>query len=141
MSTTEIRPATTQPGGAFLLGETTSSFTPEDFTEEQQQIAATAARFMADEVYPIVSEFEQQQPGLARSLMQKAGELGLLAVRVPEKYGGLEMDMVTAQLVSENLGGYASFSWQEYPIPVSFTAQPLATGALQKTKNSEIPSK
>ena len=113
MSATETQPATTiQPGGGFLLHDSSAeaAFTPEDFTEEQQQIAATAARFMTDEVVPVRSDFEQQQPGLARSLMRKAGELGLLAVRVPEKYGGLEMDMVTAQVVSENLGGYASFS-------------------------------
>ena len=113
MPATEIQPSSTSlPGGGFLLSESSHSaaFTPEDFTEEQQQIAATAARFMTDEVVPVRSDFEQQQPGLARSLMRKAGELGLLAVRVPEKYGGLEMDMVTAQVVSENLGGFASFS-------------------------------
>ena len=113
MSTTETQPATTiQPGGGFLLQDAPSEtvFTPEDFTEEQHQIAATAARFVTDEIVPVRSDFEQQQPGLARSLMRKAGELGLLAVRVPERYGGLEMDMVTAQVVSENLGGYASFS-------------------------------
>ena len=110
MSTTEVQAATIQPGGGFLLGETPATFTPEDFTEEQRQIAATASRFMADEVLPVRAEFEQQQPGLARTLMQKAGQLGLLAVRVPEKHGGLEMDMVTAQVVTENLGSYASFS-------------------------------
>ena len=110
MSTTEVQVATIQPGGGFLLGETPATFTPEDFTEEQRQIAATAARFMADEVLPVRAEFEQQQPGLARTLMRKAGELGLLAVRVSEKHGGLEMDMVTAQVVTENLGSYASFS-------------------------------
>ena len=110
MSMTEIHPAAAEPGGGFLLGFPSSVFTPEDFTEEHRQIAATAARFMADEVRPVVAEFERQEPGLARALMRKAGELGLLAVRVPERHGGLEMDMVTAQVVTENLGGYASFS-------------------------------
>ena len=67
-------------GGGFLLEDPASSAvsTPEDFTEEQLQIAATADRFMNEEVFPHVEEYENQKPGLARTLMAKSGELGLL---------------------------------------------------------------
>ncbi len=59
---------------------------------------------------PSIDRLERQEPGLAVSLLRKAGELGLLGVAVPEQYGGLEMDIVTALLVAERLSGYASFS-------------------------------
>ena len=99
-------------GGGFLLESSTPEqvFTPEDFTEEQRQIAATTDEFMTKEVLPRVEELEHQEPGLAPSLLRKAGELGLLAVLVPEKYGGLEMDKVTSLLVAEHMSKYASFS-------------------------------
>ncbi len=99
-------------GGAFLLGATDPSgvLTPENFSEEQQQTKATADRFMAEEVLPVVSRYEEKEDGLARSLIEKAGELGLLSILVPEAYDGLEMDLVSQLLVAESLGGYAAFS-------------------------------
>ncbi len=99
-------------GGGFLLEDPASSAvsTPEDFTEEQLQIAATADRFMNEEVFPQVEEYEKQKPGLARSLMAKSGQLGLLGVLVPEEYAGSEMDLTTSVIVDERMGRYASFS-------------------------------
>ena len=99
-------------GGGFLLEDVASPdvLTPEDFTEEQRQIAATADRFMNEEVFPHVEEYENQKPGLARSLMAKSGELGLLGVLVPEEYAGSEMDLTTSVIVDEHMGRYASFS-------------------------------
>ncbi|HZS51578.1 MAG TPA: acyl-CoA dehydrogenase family protein [Bryobacterales bacterium] len=99
-------------GGSFLIESVSPDqiFTPEDFTEEQRQIAATTDEFVNNEILPQVEALEHQEPGLTRSLLRKAGELGLLAVGVPEKFGGLEMDNVTALLVAEHIAKYASFS-------------------------------
>src|SRR5688572_11624276 len=99
-------------GGSFLIESLAPDqvFTPEDLTEEQRQMGATAEEFIRKEVFPLVEELEHQAPGVAVSLMRKAGELSLLAVIVPERYGGLEMDKVTALLVAEQMSGYASFS-------------------------------
>ena len=65
---------------------------------------------MNEEVFPHVEEYENQKPGLARSLMAKSGELGLLGVLVPEEYAGSEMDLTTSVIVDERMGRYASFS-------------------------------
>ena len=99
-------------GGSFLIEAPTPEevFTPEDFTEEQKQMASTADQFLRNEIVPNIERLEHQEPGLAVSLLRKAGELGLLGVIVPERYGGLEMDKVTGLLVAEHLSGYASFS-------------------------------
>ena len=115
MSTTISEPATARPtllGGGFLLGEVRANdvVTPEDFSEEQQQIYATADQFMTNEVVPTIAGQEEKTPGVARKLMGKAGELGLLATLVPEKFGGLELDLTTQMIVAERIGRYASFS-------------------------------
>ena len=99
-------------GGGFLVESTApaDAFTPEDFNEEQRQTKATADRFMEEEILPVIPRYEQKEEGLARGLIRKAGELGLLSILVPEKYDGLEMDLTSQLLVAESLGGYASFS-------------------------------
>ncbi|MBI3694130.1 MAG: acyl-CoA dehydrogenase family protein [Acidobacteria bacterium] len=99
-------------GGSFLIESTSPDhvFTPEDFTEEQRQIAATTDQFMEQEVLPRIEEIEHHEPGLSVSLLRKAAELGLVAAAVPEKFGGLEMDKVTVLLVAEHISKYASFS-------------------------------
>ncbi len=104
--------ASTLAGGAFLIEavEPDQAFFPEDFNEEQRQTAATADRFLTEEVLPVVSRYEEKEPGLARELIRKAGDLGLLAILVPEKFGGLEMDVTSQLIVAEATGRYASFS-------------------------------
>ncbi len=104
--------ATTLAGGSFLIEavQPDQAFSPEDFNEEQRQTAATADRFMTEEVMPVVSRYEEKEEGLARELIRKAGELGLLAILVPEKFGGLEMDVTSQLVVAEATGRYASFS-------------------------------
>jgi alkylation response protein AidB-like acyl-CoA dehydrogenase len=99
-------------GGSFLIEERRPEdiFTPEDFTVEHRQIAKTTVDFTTNEVMPAAAEIEAKNFAVTRSLLRKAGELGLLAVDVPEAYGGLEMDKVTSALVAESMSQLASFS-------------------------------
>jgi alkylation response protein AidB-like acyl-CoA dehydrogenase len=99
-------------GGSFLLNEpdAASIFTPEDFTDEQRQIASTAAEFAANEVLPAASEIEAKHFDVTRGLLRKAGELGLMAVDIPEDYGGLAMDKVTSAIIADRMSVLASFS-------------------------------
>ena len=98
------------PGGAFLLGPSESAFTLEKLSDEQRQTYQTAMRFLDKEVVPVIGEYEGKPDGLARKLIRQCGELGLLAILVPEKYDGLEMDLTSQLLVAEAMGRYASFS-------------------------------
>jgi butyryl-CoA dehydrogenase len=99
-------------GGSFLIEERhpREIFTPEDFSEEQRQIAKTAVEFTTNEVMPAAAEIEAKNFGVTRALLRKAGELGLMAVDVPEAYGGLELDKVTSAIVAESMSQLASFS-------------------------------
>ncbi len=99
-------------GGGFLLEDLRPQdvFTPEDFSDEHRQIAKTAAEFTLNEVVPAADEIEAKNFEVTIGLLRRAGELGLMAVDVPEAYGGLEMDKVTSALVTESMSRLASFA-------------------------------
>lgn len=100
-------------GGEFLIKETAASqiFIPEEFNEEQQMIAETCRDFLKAEIHPILDQIDKaESPELISSLMDKAGELGLLGTAVPEEYGGFGMNFNTSMLVAEVLGAGHSFS-------------------------------
>ncbi|MGN6476248.1 MAG: acyl-CoA dehydrogenase family protein, partial [Flavipsychrobacter sp.] len=99
-------------GGGFLVqpSDPEQTFTPEDFSEEQRLIEQTCNDFLDKEVIPQLIEIDKQKEGLMPSLLDKAGELGLLGAAFPEKYGGLGEDFVTATLINEALGGGHSFA-------------------------------
>ncbi len=109
---TTSAPAKAATGGSFLIEERQPAdiFTPEDFSDEQRQIAETAAQFAANEVLPAADEIEAKHFDVTRGLLKKAGDLGLMAVDVPEAYGGLEMDKVTSAIIADRMSVLASFS-------------------------------
>lgn len=99
-------------GGSWVIEQHSPAdvFTPEDFSDEHRQIAKTAHEFATNEVLPFADEIEAKKFDVTRSLLRKAGDLGLLAVDVPEEYGGLEMDKVTSALVADSMSKLGSFS-------------------------------
>lgn len=100
-------------GGEFLIKETEANqvFIPEEFTEEQQMIAATCREFLEREIWPRLNEIDNaKSPELISSLMDKAGELGILGTSVPEQYGGFGTNFNTSMLVAEVTGAGHSFS-------------------------------
>src|SRR6266550_2552317 len=99
-------------GGAFLIEERTTEdiFTPEDFTEEHRMIAETTRQFVDNEVTPRLDELERHDWKLARDLVSKAADLGLISANIPEEYGGLGLDQTSGALVGENIGRCASFA-------------------------------
>ncbi len=109
METTEKK---TTKGGEFIITETDFQdvFIPEEFDEEQLMIKKTCEDFLAAEVYPNLDRIDKLEPGLMPSLMDKAGELGLLAVSIPEEYGGFGKNFNTSMLVADIIGSGHSFA-------------------------------
>ena len=99
-------------GGAWLLEEASPAdvFTPEQVTDEHRMIRQTAAEFIANEVLPVLDKLEQKDWKLARTLVKRCGELGLLGADVPEEYGGVALDKISALIVGEEVGRSASFA-------------------------------
>ncbi|MBN2595873.1 acyl-CoA dehydrogenase family protein [Labilibaculum sp.] len=102
----------TVKGGQFLVKETSPQdiFIPEEISEEQKMIMETCHDFQEKEILPLLDEIDNQKEGLMTSLMDKAGELGLLGIAVPEEYGGFGQDLNTSMLSTEIMGTYSSFA-------------------------------
>jgi alkylation response protein AidB-like acyl-CoA dehydrogenase len=111
MATTAV-PQTRISGGSFLLEERKPDevFTPEDFTEQHLLIAQTADEFAVNEIVPHIEKMEHKDFSITRELLRKAGELGLSSAEIPEAYGGLEMDKVTAAVIADRIAKYAGFA-------------------------------
>jgi alkylation response protein AidB-like acyl-CoA dehydrogenase len=99
-------------GGEWIISEShpEQTFIREDFNEEQKMVLEMCHQFLNTEVLPIIDRIDKLEPGLMPSLVQKAGEQGLLSTSLPEEYGGLAKDFITSTLVNEGLGGGFSFS-------------------------------
>lgn len=109
MSTENSKPI---KGGEFLIRETQPNdiFIPENWSEEQRMIAQMCDDFISTEIIPIVNRIDAMEEGLMPSLLEKAGELGILSMSIPEEYGGMGVDFKTSLLATEYLAKGYSFS-------------------------------
>lgn len=108
----EVKNLAALKGGEWLIRESRAedTFIPEDFNEEQRMVKEMCASFLEAEVLPIIERIDKLESGLMPSLVEKAGEQGLLGTAIPEEFGGLGKDFITSTLVNEGLGGGFSFS-------------------------------
>ncbi|MFP5260329.1 MAG: acyl-CoA dehydrogenase family protein [Blastocatellia bacterium] len=99
-------------GGSFILEDHDAAevFTPEDLSDEHLMIAQTAREFTEKEVLPLDAEIESKDYNVTLALLKKAGELGLLSIDIPERFGGAGLDLLSSLVASENMSGQASFS-------------------------------
>ncbi|HBT96303.1 MAG TPA: acyl-CoA dehydrogenase [Desulfobulbaceae bacterium] len=99
-------------GGEYLVAETPCAdiFTPEDFSDEQRQMADTADQFITNEIMPQAEEIDKQDFSRVVAGLRRAGELGFLMMDAPEEYGGLELDKATGLVVSEKIARSGAFS-------------------------------
>jgi alkylation response protein AidB-like acyl-CoA dehydrogenase len=114
MMTTAAATPTQVKGGAFLIEDRSSNeiFTAEDLNEEHLAIARTVDQFWTNDVEPHLEAIRQQTPGAALNVLRKAAELGLAAIPIPEKFGGMEMDLPSVMIAGEHLARDASYgSW------------------------------
>ncbi len=112
MTTAPSSLSVSRKGGSWLLDETPSPdvFTPEKLSEEHRLMAKTTKEFVDNEVLPSLERLEEKDWQLARSLVHRCGELGLLGIAVPEEYGGLDLDKASSLAVVERIGPSASFA-------------------------------
>ena len=62
------------------------------WTDEHKSIRETAAKFVDNEINPNVDQWEDDGIFPAHELFKKLGDLGMLGISKPEKYGGLGLD-------------------------------------------------
>jgi len=138
--TTATSATPTVRGGEWLLRTSTPSsvFTPEQRTDEHRMIADTVRGFVQNEVMPVLDQLEQKDWTLARQLVRRGAELGLMGADVPEEYGGLALDKVTSVIVSEQMALAASFG-ATYGAHANLVILPLALFGTEAQKHKYLP--
>ncbi len=133
-------PIVAAAGGSFLVESRTPDeiFTPEDLSEEQRQIAATAERFAREEILPRVPAIERKEPGAMPAILRKAAELGFTAIDIPEEYGGLGMDKVSSTLITDHISVLASFS-TAFGAHIGIATLPLVWYGTEEQKRRYLP--
>lgn len=125
-------------GGGWLLEAPEAIYTPEDFDETVWEIARTTRTFAEREVLPLLERMEHGELELNLGLMKKAGELGLLAVEIPEAYGGLDLPKVVSTVIAEELSGTGGFS-VTYGAHSSIGTLPLVYFGTEEQKRKYLP--
>lgn len=127
-------------GGEFLIAEQTPAeiFAPEDLTEEQRMIGETTREFVDNEVQPQLAAMEQHAWEVARDLLKKAGDLGLLGATIPEEYGGLGLDQTTGAIIAEMIGRGGGFG-TTFGADSSIGVLPLLYFGSEELKKKWIP--
>lgn len=127
-------------GGEFLIKPTAAStvFIPEEQSEEQRMIAQTCSDFLDHEVHPILDRIDHQEEGLMQQILDKAGELGLLGISVPEEFGGFGKDFTTSMIATEALGAGHSFS-VAYAAHTGIGTLPILFYANEEQKKKYLP--
>jgi alkylation response protein AidB-like acyl-CoA dehydrogenase len=101
-------------GGSFLLEDCTPDdvFTAEDLSDEHLAIARTVDEFWANDVEPHLEAIRRPEPGVALNVLRRSAALGLTAIPIPERFGGMEMDLASVMIVGEHLAKDPSYgSW------------------------------
>jgi alkylation response protein AidB-like acyl-CoA dehydrogenase len=112
--------------------------TPEKITDEHKMIGQTAAEFIDNEVFPVAEKLEQKDWSLNRQLLAKCGALGLLGPNVPEAYGGVDLDKISALIISEQLARYASFG-ATIGAQANLTVTPIFLFGTEQQKQKYLP--
>jgi len=128
------------PGGGFLISNPSPAdcFFPEDFTEEQRQVAQTTTEFATNEIVPVSDQIEAKDFSVTRRLIKQASDLGLTSVDIPEEYGGLEMDKVTSAIIADNIAKQGSFS-VAFSAHVGIGTLPIAWYGTTEQKKKYLP--
>ena len=127
-------------GGAWLIEDPSPDavFTREKLSEEHRLIEQTADEFMTNEVLPVLDKLEEKDWALAKTLVKRCGELGLLGADVSDTYGGVGLDKVAAIIVGESVGRSASFA-TTFGAQTGLAITPLICFGTEAQKQKYLP--
>ena len=127
-------------GGEFLINDISSDsiFTIDDFDDDQRMMADACKEFIEREIYPKILDIDNNKEGLMVSLMEKAGDLGLLGICIPSEYGGLDMSFNTSMLIADIVGSTGSFS-TAYGAHTAIASLPILYFGSKNQKKKYLP--
>ena len=135
----EVLPKT---GGRFLIEEigTSPVFSRETFSEEHQEIEGMIKEFATERVRGNVDEINKFNKDLSLTVLREMGELGLLGIDVPEKYGGMEMDKITTAIAAESLSaGFCPSFTATWSVQTGIGSLPIVWFGTPEQKKKYLP--
>lgn len=128
-------------GGGFLISETNPDeiFILEEFGEEAKMMLEATREFNEKEIKPNIFEFEKKNYKLTEDLMKKIGEMGLLGITVPEKYGGLGMGLNISMLICGEISSYSGSIATAYGAHTGIGTLPILFYGSNEVKEKFLP--
>jgi len=107
------------------------------FTEEQLMAKKTFRNVAEKEVLPIVDEYEKKE-AFPTFLFKRLGELGFLAMTLPEEYGGMGADTITFCLFAEEFGKINSGITSGLVVHSSVPTSAILNGGTEEQKQKYL---
>jgi alkylation response protein AidB-like acyl-CoA dehydrogenase len=128
-------------GGQFIVKtpNTSSVFTLEDLSEEQRMMRESTKEFTERELWANWERFETKDYEFTKVCMQKAGELGLLSIAVPESYGGMGMGFVSTMLVCDYISGVSGSFSTAFGAHTGIGTMPITLYGNEEQKQKYVP--
>jgi alkylation response protein AidB-like acyl-CoA dehydrogenase len=128
-------------GGQFIVKTPTPSsiFTIEDLSEEQRMMRDSTIEFAERELWANWERFEKKDYEFTKVCMQKAGELGLLSIAVPESYGGMGMGFVSTMLVCDYISGVSGSFSTAFGAHTGIGTMPITLYGNEEQKQKYVP--
>ncbi|MEC3883489.1 acyl-CoA dehydrogenase [Halobacillus sp. HZG1] len=108
------------------------------FTDEQEMMRKMVRDFAEKEVAPAVERMEREDR-FPSELLPKMGELGLMGVPIPEKYGGAEMDYISYIIAIHELSKVSATLGVILSVHTSVGTNPILYFGTEEQKNKYIP--
>ncbi len=110
-----------------------------ELTKEQAMFRDMAKEFAQREVLPSVQQRDREGKFFP-DLMEKMGQQGLFAIKIPQAYGGFDLDWMTMGLVAEELCCVDFSVGLTYFIQTSLEAMPVLTAGTEEQKQKFVPA-
>ena len=123
-------------GGEFIIKDSQigTTFIPEELNEEQEMVRQMCKDFVENEVANKGHKMEHQV-----SILEKAGELGLLGSHIPEEYEGMPMDTHTNTVILEEMGRTSGGFTTTYAAHTGIGTLPILYFGTEEQKKKYLP--
>jgi alkylation response protein AidB-like acyl-CoA dehydrogenase len=107
-------------------------------TEEQELLQKTVRDFAQNELKPRAAKFDQQE-FIDADVLKAMGELGLLGICFPEKYGGAAMDTVCYAIAVEEISRVCASTGITLAAHISLGVNPIYLFGTDQQKQKYLP--
>lgn len=107
------------------------------FTEEQQMMRDMVRDFAQKEITPFIEKMEAGE--FPRPILKKMGDLGLMGITVPEKYGGAGMDFTSYIIAINELSKVSAVMGVILSVHTSVGTNPILYFGNEEQKQKYIP--